>query len=135
MKRAMTGLIRLRIRADHEPGTGHGAHTTAAAPAGARAVAGLHDVREGSPTVRAELCAHRSTASERAVLDLLKRRADESYELYVLRIAYAQGPEGQVARVIKLADLDDRIARPWSPGDPPHAWARRHIAVAHARLG
>ena len=35
--------------------------------------------------------------------------------------------------MFKLADLDDHIARPWVAGDPPYAWARRHIEVGCAR--
>jgi Phospholipase_D-nuclease N-terminal len=56
------------------------------------------------------------------------------YELYILRVAYAPGAAGRLARVVKLADLDDHLARPWHPGDPPYAWARRHVAVARARV-
>jgi hypothetical protein len=48
-------------------------------------------------------------------------------------MAYARGAAGRLARVVKLADLDDHIARPWVTGDPPYAWARRHIAVGCAR--
>ena len=118
-----------------EPVIEHVARIAAAVPAEAAPIAWLHEVLEWSPTTRAELRANGFTADEEAVLELLTRRADESYELYVLRIAYAQGPEGRLARVIKLADLDDRIARRWSQGDPPYAWARRHIAVAHGQLG
>jgi hypothetical protein len=71
---------------------------------------------------------------ELAALELLTRQAGESYELYILRIAYAPGAAGRLARVVKLAELDDHVARPWDPGDPPYAWARRHIAVGRARV-
>ena len=74
------------------------------------------------------------TAVELAALELLTRPPDESYELYILRIAYARGPAGRLARVVKLADLDDHLARTWVAGDPPYAWARRHIAVGSARV-
>jgi hypothetical protein len=70
---------------------------------------------------------------ESAALELLTRQDGESYELYILRVAYARGDPGRLARVVKLADLDDHIARPWVAGDPPYAWARRHIAVGCAR--
>jgi hypothetical protein len=73
------------------------------------------------------------TPLELAALELLTRQAGESYELYILRIAYARGATGRLARLIKLADLDDQMARPWVSGDPPYAWARRHIAVGCAR--
>lgn len=86
---------------------------------------------EWAPPPEPEPRAH----GDETVLDLLTRRADESYELHVLRIAYAPGPEGRTARLTQLAELDNCIARPWSPGDPPYAWARRHIAVGHAQLG
>ena len=63
----------------------------------------------------------------------MSARAGESYELYILRIAYARGDAGRLARVVKLADLDDHIAQPWVAGDPPYPWARPHIDVGCAR--
>jgi hypothetical protein len=86
-----------------------------------------------SPTTASELCSQGLTPVELAALELLTRKTVESYELYILRIAYARGAAGRLARVVKLADLDDHIARPWVVGDPPYAWARRHIAVGCAR--
>ena len=88
---------------------------------------------EHSTTTTSELCGHGPTPLELAALELLTRQAGESYELYILRIAYARGAAGRLARVVKLADLDDHIVRPWVAGDPPYAWARRHIAVGCAR--
>jgi hypothetical protein len=75
------------------------------------------------------------TPVELAALDMLTRRAGESYELYVLRLAYAPGAAGRLARTVKLADLDEHIAHAWVPGAPPYEWARRHIAVGAARAG
>jgi hypothetical protein len=111
----------------------HLARVVAAVPAEAQPLAWLHDVLEHSPTTTGELRGQGLTPLELAALDLLTRRASESYELYILRIAYARGAAGRLARVVKLADLDDHIARPWVAGDPPYAWARRHIAVGCAR--
>ena len=111
----------------------HLARVVAAVPAEAQPLAWLHDVLEHSPTTTSELCGQGLTPVELDALDLLTRRADESYELYILRVAYARGDPGRLARVVKLADLDDHIARPWVAGDPPYAWARRHIAVGCAR--
>jgi hypothetical protein len=113
----------------------HLARVVAAVPAQAQPLAWLHDVLEHSPTTTTELCGQGMTPLELEALDLLTRQADESYELYILRIAYAPGAAGRLARIVKLADLDDHIARPWVAGDPPYAWARRHIAVGSARLG
>jgi hypothetical protein len=101
----------------------------------ARALAWLHDVLEQSPTTAPELCDLGLSAIELAALELLTRTPGESYELYALRIAYAPGAAGRLARMVKLADLDDHIAGPWALGDPPYEWARRHIAVAAARAG
>jgi hypothetical protein len=105
-----------------EPIVEHVARVVAAVPEEAQTLAWLHDVLEHSPTTTA------------ALRELLTRQAGESYELYILRIAYAPGAAGRLARVVKLADLDDHVARPWDPGDPPYAWARRHIAVGMARV-
>jgi hypothetical protein len=112
----------------------HLARVVAAVPAEAQPLAWLHDVLEHSPTTTSELCGQGLTPLELAALDLLTRRAGESYELYILRVAYAPGAAGRLARVVKLADLDDHIARPWVAGDPPYAWARRHIDVGCARV-
>jgi hypothetical protein len=112
----------------------HVARVVAAVPEEAQALAWLHDVLEQSPTTTAELCGHGLTGVELDALELLTRHAGESYELYILRVAYAPGAAGRLARLVKLADLDDHLARPWDPRDPPYAWARRHIAVATGRL-
>jgi hypothetical protein len=117
-----------------EPIVEHVARVVAAVPEEAQTLAWLHDVLEHSPTTRAELRGHGLTRVELAALELLTRQAGESYELYILRIAYAPGAAGRLARVVKLADLDDHVARPWDPGDPPYPWARRHIAVGKARV-
>jgi hypothetical protein len=111
----------------------HLARVVAAVPAEAQPLAWLHDVLEHSPMTTSELCGHGLTPVELAALELLTRSAGESYELYILQIAYARGEAGRLARIVKLADLDDHIARPWVPGDLPYAWARRHIAVGCAR--
>jgi hypothetical protein len=111
----------------------HLARVVAAVPAEAQPLAWLHDVLEHSPTTTSELRGQGLTPLELAALELLTRQAGESYELYILRVAYARGAAGRLARVVKMADLDDHIARPWAAGDPPYAWARRHIAVGCAR--
>jgi hypothetical protein len=117
-----------------EPIVEHVARVVAAVPEEAQTLAWLHDVLEHSATTTAALRGHGLTRVELAALELLTRQAGESYELFILRIAYAPGAAGRLARVVKLADLDDHVARPWDPGDPPYAWARRHIAVGMARV-
>jgi hypothetical protein len=74
------------------------------------------------------------TELEMEALDLLTRRDDEAFELHMLRIAHAPGPAGDVARAIKIADLDDHLAQsaqdPLRWELPPYAWARRHLAAS-----
>ena len=109
----------------------HVARVAAAVPPDAQATAWLHDALEGSAVDSAELHRHGLTAVEYAALDLLTRAPGEEYELYLLRIAYAPGEEGRLARAVKLADLDDHLAHGRAPHSaPPYAWARRHIASA-----
>jgi hypothetical protein len=118
-----------------DPIVEHVARVVAAVPAEAQTVAWLHDVLEQSETTAAELHDQGLTPVEQAALEMLTRRSDESYELYVLRLAYAPGVAGRLARTVKLADLDDHIAHAWVPGAPPYEWARRRIAVAADRAG
>jgi hypothetical protein len=41
---------------------------------------------------------------------------------------------GRIARVVKLADLDDHLGHPDPPdGAPPYGWARRHVATGQVR--
>jgi hypothetical protein len=112
----------------------HVERVAAAVPDGARAVAFLHDVVEQTSTSAAELSAKGLTALEMSALKLLTRSDAESYELYVLRVAWAPGPEGELARCVKMADLDDHLSHvPLPAGAPPYGWARRHIRVAQER--
>lgn len=109
----------------------HARRVADAVPASARAVAWLHDILEQPETDPTALCDWGLSPVELAALELLARMPSESYELYALRIAFAPGPEGALARVVKLADLDDHIAHARIPPTaPPYRWARRHIAAA-----
>src|SRR4051812_38234423 len=87
----------------------HVERVAAAVPEGARAVAYLHDVLEQTPTGRGELVELGLTGLEVDVLELLTRADAEPYELHVMRIAAARGPAGRLARVVKVADLDDHL--------------------------
>jgi hypothetical protein len=114
--------------------TEHVERVAAAVPQEAQAVAFLHDVLEQTQTPAAELLAQGLTIDELATLKLLTRSDLESYEAHALRIAWAVGPEGELARCVKIADLDDHLARGMIPaGAPPYGWARRHIVVAQER--
>src|SRR4051812_21674066 len=117
-----------------DPVIEHVERVAAAVAADARTIAFLHDVLEGTTTGVDELRAQGLTLFEEAVLDVLTRRPGESYELYVLRVAWAGGDVGATARAVKLADLDDHLGQPDPPeGAPPYGWARRHLVVAGER--
>jgi hypothetical protein len=111
----------------------HVARVAAAVPPDVRALAWLHDVFEASPTTAQELLDEGMSPLEIDALRLLTRDPEESYESYALRIAFAPGEAGRLARVVKLADLDDHLQHEWVSGSPPYGWARRHIAAAMAR--
>jgi len=112
----------------------HLERVAAAVPPPARATAWLHDALETTAVAGEELRAAGLDADELDALALLARMPMESYELYTLRIAYAVDEAGSLARAVKLAALDDHLAYDAdSPAAPPYAWARRRIAVAHAR--
>ncbi|MGZ4233854.1 MAG: hypothetical protein ACXVVQ_20835 [Solirubrobacteraceae bacterium] len=131
--RAVAHANHLELRDRHgEPVIEHVARVAAAVPPEARTAAWLHDVLEKSPTTLDELREQGLGDVDGEVLGLLTRGDGESYELHVLRLAYAPGVSGRVARTVKLADLDDHLARPWACGDPPYAWAHRHVANAAA---
>lgn len=101
-----------------------------------RAVAFLHDVLEKSGTDVEELIAQGLTPLELAALDLLTREPGETYEMHTLRLAHAPGPAGQVARRVKLADLEDHLERaPAGSATPPYAWAKLHVLVSQERRG
>ena len=119
-----------------EPIIDHVERVAAAVPEDAQPLAYLHDVLERTSTGIDDLRAQGLSPLEEAALDLLTHRPGESYELHTLRIAWAAGPEGHLARTVKLADLDDHLAHAQFPsGAPPYKWGRRHIAVADKRLG
>jgi hypothetical protein len=112
----------------------HVERVAAAVPDEARTLAYLHDVLEHTDTDGDELLAHGLTELESAALALLSRGPGESFELYTLRIAHAHGEEGRLARLVALADVDDHLHQDgFELGDPPYAWARRHVLVASRR--
>jgi hypothetical protein len=106
----------------------HVGRVAAAVPSEAQAVAWLHDLFELVPLSWSQLWARGLTAAEASALALLTHGEDESYETYVLRIVDARGRAGEIARVVKLADLDDHLAHAHIPADaPPYQWARQRV--------
>jgi hypothetical protein len=109
----------------------HVERVAAAVPADARATALLHDLFELCPTAGQRLSGQGLTRTELEALELLTHGAGEPYEAYVRRIADAPGPAGRLARIVKLADLEDHLAHPSIPSKaPPYTWARTRLLTA-----
>lgn len=103
----------------------HVGRVAAAVPAEARAVAWLHDLLELVPGAQARLLGRGLTPVQARALALLTRGPDEPYETFVHRIVDAGGSAGRIARMVKLADLEDHLSHTFIPLDaPPYAWAR-----------
>jgi (p)ppGpp synthase/HD superfamily hydrolase len=94
-------------------------------PAEARAVAWLHEALESTGVTEQELLMEDLTGDELRALRLLRRtsdaRSDGIYLAHVELIARAAGRSGRLARMVKIADLEDRCLYPrvrrdgWSP--------------------
>ena len=111
-----------------DPVIDHLARVAAAVPPDAKATALLHDLLELCPAAGRQLRDEGLTRTELDALELLTHAPGEPYEVYVRRIAQAPGPAGRLARIVKLADLDDHLAHATIPSDaPPYAWARKHL--------
>jgi hypothetical protein len=104
-------------------------------PGEAQTVAYLHDILEHTDASVADLEADGVTPVELQAVQLLTRNPDESFEAHTLRIAHANGPEGRLARTVKLADIDDHLSREGSiASHRPYRWARCHVAAWRARF-
>jgi hypothetical protein len=119
-----------------EPLIEHVERVARAVPREARALAYLHDVLEHAGGAGEELHELGLSEDDVAVLVLLTRARSESYRVYVMRIVRADGRAGRIARMIKLADLDDHLRHRRSRGGAPnYAWARAQIAAAQSANG
>jgi hypothetical protein len=113
----------------------HLERVAASVPPEARSVAYLHDILEHSDATVADLEAAGVTPVELQAVQLLTRHPDESFEAHALRIAYAKGPAGRLARMVKLADIDDHVSHgAGSASQWPYGWARCHVAASRARF-
>jgi hypothetical protein len=119
---------------DGEPMVEHLERVAASVPPEARSVAYLHDILEHSDASVADLEAAGVTPVELQAVQLLTRHPDESFEAHALRIAYAKAPAGRLARMVKLADIDDHLSRgSGGASHLPYGRARCHV-VSRARL-
>ena len=113
----------------------HVQRVAAAVPKHARVTAWLHEVLERSDLTIGQLRARGLSPVELNALVLLTRGDHDDYRAYVERIADAPGPHGALARLVKLADLEDHLAdsRCAARSTPPYAWARRAILLAQSQ--
>jgi hypothetical protein len=111
----------------------HVERVAAGVPQDAMTVAFLHDVLEHSEVTGQVLDLRGLTEEERAALVLLTRELGESFEAHSLRIAFARGPGSRLARIVKLADLEDHLSSRRVHGAPPYGWARVHVTACRDR--
>jgi hypothetical protein len=93
-------------------------------PAEAHSVAWLHEALDLTPITEQELLEAGLTSDELRALRLLRRndtRSEGTYLAHLDLIVRAKGRSGSLARMVKVADLDDRRLHPrrrpggWSP--------------------
>ena len=103
-------------------------------PREAAGLAWLHDLLEWTDIREEDLVAAGLGPDERAALRLLTRPDepdDESFLSHVRVIALTPGPAGDIARVVKRADMEDRLRFPRDPGGawmPPYRRALEILA-------
>lgn len=122
--------IARRLHAGHREEGGapvlwHIGRVARSAPVEARAVAWLHEALESGVVTEHKLLAEGLGDDELRALRLLARttstRSDHVYLAHVELIARAAGHSGELARLVKIADLEDRRRHPrirsdgWSP--------------------
>jgi hypothetical protein len=112
----------------------HVRRVAAATPPEARAVAWLHEVLETGTVSEQELLTDGLSSDELRALRLLTRpgrsHSDTAYLAHLELIARAAGHSGELARLVKLADLADRRRHPLIRSD---GWAPPY-ALGHERL-
>ena len=113
----------------------HVQRVAAAVPKHARVTAWLHDSLEHTDLTIGQLRGQGLSPVELSALVLLTCNKSDDYRAYVERIADAPGPHGALARLVKLADLDDHLADPRcaARSTPPYEWARRAILLAQSQ--
>jgi hypothetical protein len=122
--------IARRVHADDREEDGapllrHIARVVAGTPGEARAIAWLHEALESPAVTEHELLEYGLDDEQLRALRLLTRRMhSRSTEVYLAQvelIARAAGRSGRLARMVKVADLEDRCRHPrvrpdgWSP--------------------
>jgi hypothetical protein len=113
----------------------HVRRVAAAVPPEAASIAWLHDVLEWTDLDEEDLVAAGLAPEGSAALALLTRPDepdDESFLAHVRAIALATGPAGDAARLVKRADMEDRLRLPrdpWGAWMPPYRRALELLAA------
>ena len=125
---------------DGTPRLWHIRRVASATPPEGRVVAWLHEALEIGAISEQELLEAGLSSEELRALRLLSRSrassADRAYLAHLDLIAQASGQAGELARMVKIADLEDRRRHPlmreggWSP---PYGRALRRLLDAGAR--
>jgi hypothetical protein len=125
--------------ADGTPLLAHIRHVAAAVPEDARAVAWLHEVLAWTLVSERELLIAGIDSDELRALRLLTRTTESRFDPHYLEhlelIAHAAGRSGRLAREVKIADLEDRVAHSYARHDgwsPPYEAGLRRLRAAGA---
>ena len=128
----------LRAGADGRELLGHVERVVSMVPRDAEAVAWLHEAMEHGGCTYPELERAGLGADDIRAIGLLSRESgtddDESYLRHLAAIAGARGNAGRIARIVKVADLNDRLLNPRPRQDgwcPPYAEAISALREAH----
>jgi hypothetical protein len=137
-QRAMSVALRLFAGHRYERGTpvmGHIGRVASATPVEARTVAWLHEALESGLVTEHELLAEGLSDDDLRALRLLAwttdTRSERVYLAHVELIARAAGRSGELARLVKIADLEDHCRHPrvradgWSPPYERALWRLR----------
>jgi hypothetical protein len=107
---------RAQLQPPGEPLIAHVRRVAAATPQSGRAVAWLHEALEWTSVSEEELLANGLSEEELRAVRLLTRPgrqgSDARYLAHIAIIARAHGQAGDLARMVKVADLRDRLQHP-----------------------
>jgi len=116
------------LEEDGTPTLEHVRRVAEMVPAEARPVAWLHELPESTTVTEQQLLMEGLTQDELRALRLLRRtsqaRSDGVYLAHLELVAHAAGDSGRLARIVKMADLEDRCLYPRVRDDgwaPPYA--------------
>jgi hypothetical protein len=122
--------------------TAHVRRVAEASPPSAQPVAWLHEVFEHSSIREEELLANGLTDEELRALRLLTRstesRSEAGYLAHIDLIVRSSGSAGELARIVKRLDLEDRLQHPHRRADgwhPPYQAALELLLGQPATLG